>query len=240
MPSQNRHSATIGGAGVRKKAKVAGLNHTSSPALGRNEILTKIVRSSEQRSGRRSEVNATISPRSELGESVLLLENRFFRPGGIRVGTIEKMMFRPGLAPDHHSPPPAFRRTNREALIPYSKGRPYRKEIGVSKLAATSDKREDTRMKLVQMLGGRLEAPASQNSKRKTSTVPRSRNIPSRKIGGQGGRPTKLVNGKESQGRRPRSRHNWNRLAIEKSAGTIWGYSGCSVLPEDLAPTKHL
>ena len=155
MPRASRvHSNTIGARGAASgPAKPPGMNRTAAPALRRRKGA-----SAEDNPAFSSVPQSTASSEA-LGETVLLLENRFFRPGGIRVGTMEQMMFRPGLAPDHHSPPPAFRRTTRQAVIPYSKGRPYRKEIGVGKLAeTTSEKRENTRLKLVQMLGGDVKA----------------------------------------------------------------------------------
>ena len=161
MPRANTtHAATMGARRrAAKKAKPRELNRTAAPEYR--------GRKSKLRDGSAppslAPANSVEDEEEGLGETVLLLENRFFRPGGIRVGTLEQMMFRPGLAPDHHSPPPAFRRTTRQTVIPYSKGRPYRKEIGVSKLAETnSDKREDTRLKLVGMLGGNAEVARAQ------------------------------------------------------------------------------
>ena len=241
MPRLEAHSATTGakreidndraGAAARgRTVQGGGMNFTAAPA--------------NRRRRKSNTLNNTLPlDESGLGETVLLLENRFFRPGGIRVGTMDQMMFRPGLAPDHHSPPPAFRRTTRQTVIPYSKGRPYRKVIGVSKLTQTSSKkREETLIKLMQVLDGdaAVEREQEYESQKKKSSLLRSlQGQRSPKIL-EGGRLTKLVNGKESQGRRPRSRHNWHRLAIEKSAGTIWGHSACSVRPEDLTSSNHL
>lgn len=250
MPRANTtHAATMGARRrAAKKAKPCELNRTAAPEYR--------GRKSKLRDGSAppslAPANSVEDEEEGLGETVLLLENRFFRPGGIRVGTLEQMMFRPGLAPDHHSPPPAFRRTTRQTVIPYSKGRPYRKEIGVSKLAETnSEKREDTRLKLVGMLGGNAEVARAQKytleKKDKESRSLRRQRGDGRSLQmrGEGGRLTKLVNGKDTRGRgvrpgRPRSRHNWHRLAIEKSAGTIWGHSACSVRPEDLTSTNFL
>ena len=249
MPrASTTHAATMGARGrTGEAANPRGMNRTAAPAHRRRKPNLRgsaVPPAAGSASAKSSE--------EALGETVLLLENRFFRPGGIRVGTMDQMMFRPGLAPDHHSPPPAFRRTSRQVVIPYSKGRPYRKEIGVGKLSeTTSEKREDTRMKLVGMLGGDAEVAREKNYvSLKKEMVAR---FPRRQIGSgrspqgrrEGGRRTKLVNGKETRGRgvrpgRPRSRHNWHRLAIEKSAGTIWGRSACSVRPEDLTSTNFL
>lgn len=176
---------------------------------------------------------ATARTRDSVGEQVLLLENRFFRPGGIRVGTLEKMMFRPGLAPDHMSPPPAFRRTTRVTTIPYSKGSAYRAKIGIDKLASSSktnpDLQTNARKKIISMFGGDPEKISKQMAtRRERSKSPRTER--SLKVQRKtGGRATKLINGKETRAR-PKSRHNWARLAIETSAGTITGAnSGCSV-----------
>jgi hypothetical protein len=191
---------------------------------------------------------ASQSPR--FGDPVLLVDNRFFRPGGIRVGTMQNMMFRPGLAPDHNSPPPAFRRTSRLTTIPYSKGRKYVKSRGISKLAASSKYKkgkqvqEDTQHKLIAMLGGDPDRVARQmKASKRTAVSPKKKH---RHEGeGEGGRATKLINGKETrarqQGKRPKSRLNFDRLAIEISAGTIMGpHSICSVPKSQLKSSYHL
>ena len=187
----------------------------------------------------------TRTTESQKGEPVLLLDNRFYRPGGIRVGTMEKMMFRPGLAPDHNSPPPAFRATTRITTIPYSKGSKYRAKIGIDKLATSSKTnptlQSNAQKKIITMFGGDPEKISKQIATRKlrsnTNTSPTST---TKRVGG---RATKLINGKETKAEsffsrpRPKSRLNWNRLAIEKSSGTITGaYSACSV-PQ--IPGKH-
>ena len=197
----------------------------------------------------RSARTARASSAGGIGDTVLLLEDRFFRPGGIRVGTLEQMMFRPGLAPDHHSPPPAFRRTTRAAVIPYSKGRTYREKIGIEKLtgntAGTRKLVSGTRKKLVGLMGGTakderdVEAAAAAQTKKKNNRsackARPSRNVRMGRVsaGSGGGRATKLFPGDRDR-QLLRSRHNWRRLSIEKAAGTIWGRSACSVPPEDL------
>tara|TARA_B110000091_G_scaffold81636_1_gene89912 strand:+ start:41 stop:502 length:462 start_codon:yes stop_codon:yes gene_type:complete len=150
---------------------------------------------------------------------------------------MQNMMFRPGLAPDHNSPPPAFRRTSRLTTIPYSKGRKYVKSRGISKLAASSKYKkgkqvqEDTQHKLIAMLGGDPDRVARQmKASKRTAVSPKKKY----RHEGEGGRATKLINGKETrarqQGKRPKSRLNFDRLAIEISAGTIMGpHSICSV-----------
>lgn len=184
---------------------------------------------------------------SEKGEPVLLVDNRFFRPGGIRVGTMEKMMFRPGLAPDHNSPPPAFRRTTRQITIPYSKGKAYVKARGIDKLALSSKYKKGKQVQdnaqkaLIKMLGGDPEQISLQMSQRQERKIS-PRNERNTSTSAQGGRATKLINGKETKARRrPRSRHNWSRLAIETSAGTITGsHSICSVPKNQLKSSYHL
>ena len=189
---------------------------------------------------------ASQSPR--FGAPVLLVDNRFFRPGGVRVGTMQTMMFRPGLAPDHNSPPPSFRRTSRLTTIPYSKSRKYVKSRGISKLAASSKYKkgkqvqEDTQHKLIAMLGGAPDRVARQMKESKRNAVsPKKKH----RHEGEGGRATKLINGKETrarqQGKRPKSRLNFDRLAIEISAGTIMGpHSLCSVPKPQLKSSYHL
>ena len=189
--------------------------------------------------GKINNISGKVSSRTDRsqkgGAPVLLIENRFFRPGGIRVGTIENMMFRPGLAPDHNSPPPAFRRTTRVTTIPYSKGREYVKTRGIDKLASSTKYEkgkklhDHTQRNLIKMFGGDAEKISKQMNqsiqKNKSPRNERTNRIPE-----EGGRATKIKNGKEHKARRPRSRHNWDRLAIEVSAGTITGsHSGCSV-----------
>ncbi len=238
------------------------LARTTQPAAAAAAGMSKPRRGAPRRvaSGRTGSARtAKVSSAGGLGDTVLLLEDRFFRPGGIRVGTLEQMMFRPGLAPDHHSPPPAFRRTTRASIIPYSKGRAYREKIGIEKLAGTTTGTRKlvsgTRKKLVGLMGGTakderdVEAAAAARAKKKNNnnrSTRRGRSSATTRTGGasaggkeektdsgSGGRATKLFPGDRDR-QLLRSRHNWRRLSIEKAAGTIWGRSACSVPPEDL------
>ena len=182
--------------------------------------------------------NNAMTTTTPLDGSVLLLDNRFFRPGGIRVGTIENMAFRPGLAPDHMPPPPAFRRSKRVTVIPYSKGSAYREKIGIDKLAASAKTNpaltNNTRKKIITMLGGNAEKISKEIAQRKKRTQSPRADTTTRSR--TGGRATKLINGKEFKAkslfseRRPKSRLNWKRLEIEVSSRTITGaFSACSV-----------